>query len=109
MIKKIAILIIVALALIACEKADYVFVEDSKLVSATLVPTKGSGYVNIHWMMTFENGVTFAIGILDIRLGRCIRFPMTRLLENTRQSLKYNLGGNDDGYFKTLYPNVRLS
>lgn len=56
--KKIAILIIVALVLVACEKTDYAFVEESKLVSATLIPAKGSGYINAHWMMTFENGMT---------------------------------------------------
>lgn len=90
--KKFAILIIVILALIACEKSDYIFIEDSKLVSVTLIPAKGSGYINTHWMMTFENGITMRNWDTGYSIGKLYRISYDTINGKYRAELKINLG-----------------
>ena len=91
--KKIAILIVVVLVLVACEvKTHYVFVEDSKLVGATLIPAKGSGYINSHWMMTFENGVTMRNWDTGYSIGKPYRISYDPINGKYKAELKINLG-----------------
>lgn len=54
--KKILVIIIIFF-LFACSTQDkWMLVAESKLVKVELMKSFSSGYINAHWLMTFEDG-----------------------------------------------------